>query len=259
MIVITIVVVNVFVFMDSFRSAFFQQKKFESIDVIQVVQDSIVGTIENDAAWKQTITSAGLNCLASDGNFCSQGTQNFDVYLADGTLLVASNPADNRGFDHFGTPCVGFDPVISNDDCPFKFTATWSPVCPGGCPPTLISPLTGVPMQPPIQIEITLKYSGTNSNVTGINLAKRFTKQFKRGTLEGTLAAACRSAGGDFDPNTQKCKFQLKDCPPNEILTGFDTTGLPVCVVNRFLSVGCGSGFAPTEIETGGRLICWKF
>lgn len=256
--VVAAAVIGVIAFSDAFRSAITQQKKFETIDVLQVVEESIIGTIENDAAWKQTITSAGLGCLSADGNVCQPGSSPINVYLADGTQLLSSGN-DSLGFDYFGTPCTGFNPTTPNDNCPFKFVVTWTPVCAGACSPTLISPLTGVPMEPPVQINILLRYSGTNKTVSSINLNQRFKKQFNRGELAGTLAAACRSAGGDFDAKVQKCRFQSRSCPTGEVLNGFDATGQPTCISNPFLDKTCGSGFAPHQIAAGGHLKCWKF
>lgn len=259
LVILGVITVSLFTFVDSFKSLLNVTGKQASVDLIQVIHDGLIGTIENDAAWRQTILSGGLNCLAADGNVCPNTTSNLNVFLADGTLIANGAANNNLGFDVYGVPCTGFHPTIPNNNCPFKITFTWRPVCSGACPPTLTSTLTGVPMQPAVEITTRVLYSGTDKTLSSINYVKRFTKTFTRGGMEGTLAAACRSAGGDFDPANQKCKFQVRNCASNEIMVGFDSKGNPVCTANRFLDTGCGPTFAPTEIESGGRLKCWKF
>ena len=260
LLVVTLVAVSI---ANYFNGAEAAVKKQDAVAVVQVMFDSIVWSIENDEAWKISMSnSPAANCLLINGTYCGPGKNNIDVYLEDGSLLVngtMGGSSASNGFDSTGIACNTFNAAVPNNDCPFKAVVTWSPDCSPGCPATLLSALNNIPINPKIQMNVSLIYSGTDAQFLKINFAKRFNQQFIRGSLEGSLPSACRSSGGNFDPVTLKCQIQTVACAPDEILNGFDSQGNPLCKVNPFLGVGCGPGFAPVAVRAGGGLKCWKF
>ena len=235
-------------------------KKTDSISLLQVVEDSIIWSIENDEAWKTTIASSpAMSCLGTSGATCATGTYPLIVYLADGSIEANGTSTENSGFDYYGTACTGFSSTTPNDACPFKIVMTWSPNCSGGCPATILSAANSVAVQPAVTINVSILFSGNNQTYKSMNLVSRFSKTFVRGSLQGSLAASCRAANGTFDPTTQSCQLQKTSCGSGQVLTGFDSSGNPVCSANKFLNTGCGSGFAPVRVNAGGGFECWKF
>lgn len=246
---------------DFFKDSKFLNKKTDSIALLQIVEDSVIWSIENDDAWKATLAanSASMSCLSTEGAICPTGTQPLIAYLADGTLAANGAASDSSGFDYYGTACTGFSQTTPNDLCPFKIVMTWTPNCTGTCPATTLSVANAVAIRPPVTINVSILFSGSNDIYKHTNLSGRFTKTFVRGSIQGSLAASCRAVNGSFDPTSQTCQLQKIGCGTGTVLTGFDATGNPVCSGNKFLNSGCGSGFAPVKVAAGGGFLCWKF
>jgi hypothetical protein len=262
--IITLALVTDFLVLSNvFTSAFSSKKKLDDVTILQTLEDSVIWSIENDEAWKATLAHGGasMHYLMSNGAVCPIATNSLDVFLEDGTTVLAhGDPASGNGFDYSGASCTGFSASIRNDKCPFAFSITWTPLCTGSCPPTLLSVTNGVAIDPKIQINIQILFSGNREDFLRINLAQRFQKQFTRGSAAGSLAASCRAAQGSFDPVLNTCQVTTATtCPPGQVFIGFETNGNAACRPNGFLNKSCGAGFAPVKINPGGGLECWKF
>lgn len=245
---------------DIFSQALSMQKKSDSITLLDVLENQVIWTIENDEAWKVTMANnPAAACLRVNGAVCANATNPLDVYLEDGTLLNRGNVASNEGFDYLGLACTGFSATSPNDKCPFKIEVSWTPNCVGVCPATVLAVTNGVPVDPNVRIDIRIRFSGNRQEYTRIYFDKRFQKNFIRGSIEGSLASSCRAARGTFDPKTQTCQLVQSSCPAGQVLNGFDALGNPVCRDNYFLNSGCGSTFAPVGVYVGGGFKCSKF
>jgi hypothetical protein len=271
LVIVAAAIANFFIFADSFKSALHSKKKMDYISTLRTIEDSVIWSIENDDAWKATLAAsaaaspAPMTCLSTPDAVCPTGTNYLNIFLEDGsTILAYGNPAAGHGFTYDGLTsekydCTGFNPTVPNDDCPFAFEITWTPVCNGTCPPTMLSATNGVAIDPKVQIDIKIIFSGKSQDVAKINLESLFTKQFIRGSSASALAATCRAARGSFDPVTTKCQLSTKSCLANEVLVGFADNGDPVCRKNPFLDIHCSPSNAPVKVNEGGGLECWKF
>lgn len=186
LIVLAVSAGTIYIFSDFFKTAQSINKKSDSLDLLSVIEDGVIWSIENDESWKATVNGNAptMNCLSTSGAVCTAGVYPLNVYMADGSLYANGNTAGagaNIGFDYYGTPCVGFSATVPNDQCPFKLKVTWTPQCVGACNPTTLSAFNGVALDPNVKIDIEVLYSGNSSTFKQINLQKRFKKSFIRG------------------------------------------------------------------------------
>lgn len=103
-----------------------------------VTRNNLGAILSNPTAWSATVAdqasngtcNATLACLSQTGG-CGVGLKTAPIqciYDVDGTLIFDGRVATS-GFGIDGQPCSSFDAIKGNQDCPFRPTFTWSPVC----------------------------------------------------------------------------------------------------------------------------------
>ncbi len=107
-----------------------QQIQSNSTFVADQIRRNLRQYLSNDEARKKTVTdstNANLACLRNHTS-CSGKSGKFFIKDASDTLAYDSTSAGN-GFDSPCKPCDDFDATNGNDQCPYRMSLTWAPVC----------------------------------------------------------------------------------------------------------------------------------
>lgn len=251
----------------SFSSLFLNQLKGEQNVNIQqsadLVKRNVMSVITHDGAWLQTIQAAPqLACLRTEGAVCNPSPPNdkISLFLSDGTDFIGAT-TPNVGLDRLGNRCTTFNATEGNDDCPFRFTLTWS--CKGGaCPATRIDTASGVPSQPQIVLSGSMEFKPKTKGPEFNLKAMAYNFSFVRGEEEEYLSSACKTLGGYYDQNAEHCsvfKVSVFCDPVREFFAGLDGSGNPICRQKPLLGFECPAANAVTGVDANGGLICWKF
>lgn len=252
-----------------------------SARVAQMGYHEIASALQNPAAWGQTLTkNLEMACGPSAGG-CDRGPLAGDFY----PLVIYSSTANEKiSYDSTdgvsrialnGGRCPAGTPDPSGD-CPFKFVAKWKPVC-------AIYPCRFPTIE--IQSDLILNFTLLSPSLN----AGRFKYSTVRPYVDDTIANACASFNGDFNPTTGTCvpRYANESCiaqgknyqavmrtfpngsiqcdpvytgtcnPLTHVMTGITAAGTSVCtprVPPATCPVACVGGWGPCSATCGPGL-----
>lgn len=230
-------------------------------------RDLLVENLRSYSGWRATVVSpltantAALSCLrvstvASDCTGSSALNTDTLIAVVNGDNgLIADSSDLASGFQYDGRNCTGFSapPAPGNSDCPLRFDVTVRLICPMPIDPDTCT-------NPEIYLQGRLRHN-SGPNGQAINPA-RYSFGFVRSLDKNTVRRACEAAGGWYarDPGTgdesctmantgicppgfyvagmqaatgslnQKiCRPFIGRCPSNELMTGINADGTPIC------------------------------
>jgi hypothetical protein len=180
------------------------------------IRNQYLQILQSNAAWTATIAdrtynTSSFNCLSSSAACLAAGPFAFTPLAANGKPYQNYRPstpnagAATAGFSPSGVTCSSYSAATPNGQCPIRVDFTWTPICPPG-------PLSSC-IKPEVEIKMTFKLS-LPANTTGFTSMdmSRFSATLRR---KGNIASS----------------LSLKyACTSTQVITGFKTTGEPVCV-----------------------------
>jgi prepilin-type N-terminal cleavage/methylation domain-containing protein len=118
-----------------------------------------------DMTTKTGVNPASMSCLTSSGTPCipSSSGQSFAIYDSSGNLYYDATTPGN-GLTASGQLCPSasnqnsFNAAIGagNDNCPFRFNLTWTPICPP----------SGPCLNPQVMVKADLVYNPATRSLT---------------------------------------------------------------------------------------------
>lgn len=204
----------------------------------------------NDKRAFDNYTMAANNNMACVRNKTDCAGQGGPISLLDAggrpLRLVASPDQPTSGITRRGDPCSGFG---TSPDCPFRYEASWNPIC---------SKTAGVTCKvPQVQVNTRLRVSDVARDI-GIFKADLFNLRVNR--IEGDLvdiSQICASLGGTAEA-MDRCKLSIGgpcNDPNMPYITGFDSMGNPHCSRERS-NTRCADGGVLTSLNSDGTFTC---
>src|SRR3989344_5603478 len=171
-------------------------------DAIAKRRALLVTTVNNAMSWKATLNGnpSALACLRNKTD-CSAAIGSevpISIYDSSGNELTSISNLI-LGFDQTAYMCTPFNIAFGNNACPFRYEATWSPICePGNC------------LNPQDKITFTLihKPLPDSPSLKTIEPA-RYTFTVLRGVAGGGCAETCAAMKGTFNASTKTCALPL--------------------------------------------------
>lgn len=210
---------------------------------LDLVTFKILGTIQNDSAWRATISNnPEMACLTSHS--CSDSEFALNLYTADNTLLLPSSNPDT-GFNLQGNPCLSTTPFraeATHLDCPFQVRLFWRPSC-IGCRT----------QEAQVRAEVKIV---SHLIFSPLPYIEKMT--LTRSQYVGTLDKICNQMGGRFNQESNKCDFPFydKNCVRGQKLVGIteDSTEI-ICVETPAITLTpCAN--AASGFNSDGSLRC---
>ncbi|MBC7420972.1 MAG: hypothetical protein H7328_09615 [Bdellovibrio sp.] len=236
--------------------------------------DGFANTIKNPA------NTAVFSCLNSNSDCRSAGGE-FTVFdRSNNPLSLSSLTAQNNtGFNLSGTVCATYNAGgVGDDNCPFKYVATWSAECFNGQNIQGRSSVETACRDPLIKINVTFtskiiqqaNFPFLNAKKMQISLLKSQNDASLADQGKGGLAKMCATiAGGVFDPGTSTCVIPSiayasceNICGPGRqaLVIGFNTDASPKCTCSIASLTNCNSPGTVGQVIRGvtddGSLIC---
>lgn len=248
---------------------------------LNTVRTMIMATLQNEASFQRTLeefsNTATFSCLKTEGTGdCTGASGEFKIYKVTATGNVQENPhvsftsEPTRGFTATGTICNDFNPTPGRgkDSCPYKYVASWTPICPKI---DRIQGKTSVETKchnPLINVNVKLHFNPANiKNFSRLNVS--------RTDINIVLAQAgsdknklCSLAGsGLYNEATQRCVLMKigksdcdkeRDCGPNanSLVEGFYEDGSLKCTCTPVSPSVCRDNQVVHGVENDGSLRC---
>ncbi|HRK08307.1 MAG TPA: hypothetical protein PLZ57_11100 [Pseudobdellovibrionaceae bacterium] len=208
----------------------------------------LLGTIQNNEAWKATISANGgeFSCLSS--NNCPMTERDFRLYGSDSALVYDPAPAAN-GFRWSGETCAEFNATLGSNVCPFRYELKWIPSCASG-PSCKQKP----------RVIARLRFRSPDPIVLNV---ENYSIDLIRGEYLASLEDNCAKMGGQIDQDTGKCLLPIQrdttelGCPVGKFLNGIDpTTGEMRCQPIAAVTSPCPAGSGIQRIQPNGNIQC---
>lgn len=196
----------------------------------QIIKENLISVMKKDQAILFTVQDVDYNsasnftCIVSNTDCSSLYSVDtpFALKTADNSLFMNTyNPLNaSHGFNLEGKPCTTFTTLpVGSQDCPFRYTYTWTPLCEG----------PGLCIKPQILLKAIFYYNPgpgftpMNTSAFSFNLYKGFSDEI-------SVKSVCDITKGTFDSVNKTCQIPFRNfsCPGTTGLTrGVD--GVPYC------------------------------
>lgn len=238
-----------------------QQSNATLVSNVNTTKQQLASMIQDDRAWLNTIADAtvntdattNLNCLrAVSGSSCptSGGPYPFVPIGANGQLLFGSyNPIANQtqGFDKNGALCTGYNATTGNNNCQYRYTFFWTPMCPA----------SGACLAPQAKVDIVFAHSPA-SGYTRLSTTKNSLSIIRGLPNTSYSFSTCQLLKGTYDPATLTCTMPYDNytCPVGESVVGFGADLIPKCEKVLKGSSCAASGTLMVGFDSDGTPIC---
>lgn len=221
---------------------------------INEIRSTILDTLKNDTAWKNTLNYAGngtvFKCVVGNGTglggklSCKNKGGAFTLMTTQNTVFTQAAKAGNNtdGITSSGTYCNTFSTTTGNDNCPYRYVLTWIPRC-----------TTTDCFNPTIEVRATLEAKFRNQK-NELNLSTYSITLIKQNST-AALADTCNSMGGTFQANgTCVMPYAGFQCAKGTYIRGFTTSGQPIC--QSMSAFRCNKGEVLLGVDANGIAHC---
>ena len=211
-----------------------QQSNAQLVSSVNSTKLQLAAMIQDDRAWLNTIGDTTINndsttrlgCMrGASGTACpaTGGPFPFVPIGSNSQLLFGSyNPIANpsQGFDKNGALCNGYSATTGNNNCQYRYTFSWTPMC----------PTSGACISPQAKIDIVFEHS-PGTGFTRLSTTKNSLSVIRGLASTSYAFETCELLKGVYDPATQTCTMPYDNytCPSGEAIIGFATDLTPKC------------------------------
>ena len=240
-----------------------QQSNASLVANVNSTKLQLAAMIQDDRSWINTIgdttanndSTSQLNCLRdTSGTACptTGGPYPFVPVGSNGQLLFNSyNPIanPNQGFDKNGAICTGYSATSGNNNCQYRYTFFWTPMC----------PVSGACKAPQAKVDIVFAHS-PGSGYTKLSTTKNSLSIIRGLPNTSYTLSTCQLLKGTYDPSTLTCimPYDNYTCPVGEAIVGFDTDLIPKCEKVLKGASCASSGTLMIGFDSNGNPICDK-
>lgn len=239
-----LIAVSILSWQDVGRSTMQKQKIRFGLDT---AFEQIVYNLYQSEAWKNT--ASGDNCLLT-GQGCVPDVAIPIVLRTSANDILVNSNIKSEGFNMKGNHCSAsdgfFDDTIGNDQCPFRYVLTATPI---NCVAAFCD----------LQIFGKMDFKAVSKRFNVPMNLNRYLLNYKHGREQNSLQGSCLALGGIFDQKLLTCTppaIQSAVCPAHQALKTLVQGQPPVCVTFFSGKFECPAGQAASGIQSDGSLTC---